>query len=112
MADYYAVTAAASILGICIYPFTFATKSVRWTMSYGIVFVTAIQAIDLVLLTHTNRSLGIPDFTFLCIYGFLHTMAESLLAVPLLSICALFCPAGIEGAPNCGSYWRCFTVCI
>ena len=63
----------------------------------GLLLVTAVDSLQLVILTKGQRSLGIPDFPYVYIDVFVRTVATTQLMVPLVSLGAMMCLPGLEG---------------
>jgi hypothetical protein len=63
----------------------------------GVLLVTAVDSLQLIVLTKGQRTLGIPDFPYVYIDVFVRTVAITQMEVPLIALMAMMCPPGLEG---------------
>jgi len=63
--------------------------------------VTLCTSFTLLLYTHANRSMGIPDVAFIFLDDVILITMGQVLFVPLLTLVAMLCPKGLEGTVFC-----------
>jgi len=70
-------------------------------MFWGIIIITLICSSQLLLYTHANRAMGIPDVAFLFMDDIIIVTCAQVLFIPLFTLMALLCPKGQEGTVFC-----------
>lgn len=90
------VTAAAGLVGVWVYQKYLRTVSIKSILFWSSIASTPLGLSQLLLISHTNRSLGIPDAAF--VFG--DDVALSILGqiafLPTLVLAARICPPGVE----------------
>jgi len=90
------IGAASSLLGVWLYNSYLKTKSIKDILFWSTIVSFPLGLLDLVLITHANRVVGIPDTWF--VFG--DDVALSILGeiafLPSLVLAARLCPEGIE----------------
>jgi len=90
------VTAFASLFGVWIYNSYLKTKPIKDILLWSSIISAPLGLSTLLLITHTNRALGIPDGAF--VFG--DDVALSILGeiafLPTLVLAARLCPPGVE----------------
>ena len=90
------VTAAASLLGVWVYQ-TFLTRvSIRNVLFWSSIIATPLGLSSLLLITHTNRALGIPDGAFVFGDDVALAILGQVAFLPTLVLAAKLCPPGVE----------------
>ena len=90
------VTSFASLLGVWAFQRYFKTVPFRIIFSWGIFVSTALGMTTLLLVTHTNRLLGIDDHWFSLGDSLIITVIGQVLFMPILVLSTKLCPPGIE----------------
>ena len=90
------VGAAASLLGVWIYNSYLKTKSVKDILFWSSIIGTPLGLSTLLLITHANRSLGIPDGAFVLGDDVVMAMLGQIAFMPTLVLAARLCPPGVE----------------
>ncbi|KAL3936601.1 MAG: hypothetical protein SGBAC_008117 [Bacillariaceae sp.] len=90
------VCAVASLLGVWVYNSYLKTTPIKDILLWSSILSTPLGLSSLLLITHANRSLGIPDGAF--VFG--DDVALSILGeiafLPTLVLAARLCPPGVE----------------
>ncbi len=90
------VTSLASLLGVWLFQRFFKNIPFR-KIFLGMTLVSALIGMTaLLLVTHTNRSIGIDDHWFALGDSLILTIAGQLTFMPVLILAARLCPPGIE----------------
>lgn len=90
------VTSFASLLGVWAFQRYFKTVPFRIMFSWGIFVSTALGMTTLLLVTHTNRLLGIDDHWFSLGDSLILTVIGQVVFMPVLVLSTKLCPSGIE----------------
>lgn len=90
------VTSLAALLGIWLYQTYFRDVSFRKILGWTTVVSTLLGLTTLLLVTHTNRQLGIDDRWFSLGDSLILTVAGEIAFMPVLVLAARLCPKGIE----------------
>ncbi|MDH6056373.1 folate/biopterin family MFS transporter [Umezakia ovalisporum] len=90
------VTSAASLLGIWIFQRFLKSVSFRKIFGWSTVISSALGMTMLLLVTHTNRVLGIDDRWFSLGDSLILTVMGQIAYVPVLVLAARLCPLGVE----------------
>ncbi len=90
------VTSVASLLGVFVYQKFLKNVSFRNILGWSVVISAALGMTMLLLVTHTNRLLGIDDHWFSLGDSLILTVAGQIAFLPILVLSARLCPKGIE----------------
>ncbi|MGK7939693.1 MAG: folate/biopterin family MFS transporter [Crocosphaera sp.] len=90
------VTSVAALLGIFIYQKFLKNVSFRNILGWSVVISSVLGMTMLLLVTHTNRVLGIDDHWFSLGDSLILTVAGQIAFLPILVLAARLCPKGIE----------------
>ncbi len=90
------VTSLASLLGIWLFQRFFKTIPFRKIFLWTTIFSSLLGLTALLLVTHTNRTLGIDDHWFALGDSLILTVMGQLTFMPVLVLAARLCPPGIE----------------
>jgi folate/biopterin transporter len=90
------VTSLASLIGVWAFQRYLKTIPFRIMFSWGIFLSTALGMTTLLLVTHTNRLLGIDDHWFSLGDSLIITVIGQVLFMPILVLSTKLCPPGIE----------------
>jgi folate/biopterin transporter len=92
------VTSFASLLGIWIYQRFLKTVAFRHILGWSIVISSVLGLTTLLLVTHTNRALGIDDHWFSLGDSLILSVMGQIAFLPVLVLSARLCPKGIEAS--------------
>ncbi|MDJ0728638.1 MAG: folate/biopterin family MFS transporter [Crocosphaera sp.] len=90
------VTSVAALLGVFIYQKFLKNVSFRNILGWSVVISSALGMTMLLLVTHTNRLIGIDDHWFSLGDSLILTVAGQIAFLPILVLSARLCPKGIE----------------
>jgi folate/biopterin transporter len=90
------VTSLASLLGVWLFQRFLKTIPFRKIFLWTTLFSTLLGLTALLLVTHTNRILGIDDYWFALGDSLVLTIMGQLTFMPVLILAARLCPPGIE----------------
>ncbi|MBU7585898.1 MAG: folate/biopterin family MFS transporter [Nostoc sp. TH1S01] len=90
------VTSLASLLGIWIFQRFLKSVSFRVIFGWSTVISAALGMTMLLLVTHTNRTLGIDDHWFSLGDSLILTVMGQIAYMPVLVLAARLCPPGVE----------------
>ncbi len=90
------VTSVAALLGIFVYQKFLKNVSFRNILGWSVVISAGLGMTMLLLVTHTNRILGIDDHWFSLGDSLILTVAGQIAFLPILVLSARLCPKGIE----------------
>jgi folate/biopterin transporter len=90
------VTSLASLIGVWAFQRYLKTIPFRIMFTWGIFLSTALGMTTLLLVTHTNRLLGIDDHWFSLGDSLIITVIGKVLFMPILVLSTKLCPPGIE----------------
>ncbi|MGM3304548.1 folate/biopterin family MFS transporter [Anabaena sp. WFMT] len=90
------VTSLASLIGIWIFQRFLKSVPFRVICGWSIVISTALRMTILVLVTHTNRALGIDDHWFSLGDSLILAVMGQIAFMPVMVLAARICPLGIE----------------
>jgi folate/biopterin transporter len=90
------VTSLASLIGVWAFQRYFKTVPFRVMFTWGILLSTALGMTTLLLVTHTNRLLGIDDHWFSLGDSLIITVIGQVVFMPVLVLSTKLCPPGIE----------------
>jgi folate/biopterin transporter len=87
----------SSLLGILLYNLKFKSIQLRTILKWTCIFGAVLGIFTLILVTHINRSLGIPDKLFVILDDIILSIFYKITILPILVIATKVCPPGIEG---------------
>jgi len=90
------VTSLASLVGIWIFQRFLKTIPFRVIFTWGIIISTTLGMTALLLVTHTNRVLGIDDYWFSLGDSLILSVIGQIVFMPVLVLAAKLSPLGIE----------------
>jgi len=90
------VTSIASLLGVWIFQRFLKTVSFRVIFGWSTVLSAVLGMTMLLLVTHTNRALGIDDHWFSLGDSLVLTVMGQIAYMPVLVLAARLCPKGVE----------------
>jgi len=90
------VTSVASLAGVWIFQRFLKTVPFRTIFGWTTVLSSILGMTTLLLVTHTNRSLGIDDHWFSLGDSLILTVMGQITFMPVLVLAARLCPSGIE----------------
>lgn len=90
------VTSVASLVGVWLFQRYFKTMPFRTIFGWSTVISTILGMSMLLLVTHTNRALGIDDKWFSLGDSLVLTVMGKIAYMPVLVLAARLCPPGVE----------------
>lgn len=90
------VTSVAALIGVWAFQRFFKNVSFRRIFLWSTLASTALGMTTLLLVTHTNRALGIDDRWFSLGDSLILTVAGQITFMPVLVLSARLCPPGVE----------------
>ena len=90
------VTSFASLIGVWAFQRYFKQIPFRTIITAGIFLSTALGMTNLLLVTHTNRMLGIDDHWFSLGDSLIITVIGQIVFMPILVLSTKLCPPGVE----------------
>jgi folate/biopterin transporter len=90
------VTSVASLIGIWIFQRFLKAVALRTIFRWSTLLSSALGMTMLLLVTHTNRTLGIDDHWFSLGDSLILTVMGQIAYMPVLVLAARLCPPGIE----------------
>lgn len=90
------VTSLAALVGIWLFQRFLKTIPFRVIFGWSTVIATVLGMTTLLLVTHTNRALGIDDQWFSIGDSLILTVIGQIAYMPVLVLCARLCPPGVE----------------
>ncbi|QLE59089.1 folate/biopterin family MFS transporter [Nostoc sp. TCL26-01] len=90
------VTSLASLIGVWIFQRFLKSVPFRVIFGWSTVLSTVLGMTMLLLVTHTNRALGIDDHWFSLGDSLILTVAGQIAYMPVLVLSARLCPPGVE----------------
>jgi folate/biopterin transporter len=90
------VTSLASLAGIWLFQRFFRTIPFRKIFVWSTILSTALGLTTLLLVTHTNRAIGIDDHWFSLGDSLILTVMGQIAYMPVLILAARLCPPGVE----------------
>ena len=90
------VTSFASLIGIFLFQRYLKTVPFRTILGWSTVIAAALGMTTLLLVTHTNRALGIDDRWFSLGDSLILTVVGQITWMPVLVLSARLCPKGVE----------------
>jgi folate/biopterin transporter len=92
------VTSLASLLGVWVFQRFLRTVPFRTILGWSIVISTLLGMTSLLLVTHTNRVIGIGDRWFSLGDSLILTVMGQIAFMPILVLSARLCPPGVEAS--------------
>lgn len=90
------VTSVASLIGVWLFQRFLKTLPFRVIFGWSTVLSAALGMTMLLLVTHTNRALGIDDYWFSLGDSLVLTVMGQIAYMPVLVLAARLCPPGVE----------------
>ena len=90
------VTSFASLIGVWVFQRFLKSVSFRVIFGWSAVISAVLGMTMLLLVTHTNRTLGIDDHWFSIGDSLILTVMEEIAFMPVLVLAARLCPPGVE----------------
>ncbi len=90
------VTAAASLFGVWLYNQYLKTKPIKDILFWSSIISAPLGLTSLLLITHTNRALGIHDGAFVVGDDVILGILGEIAFLPTLVLAARLCPPGVE----------------
>jgi folate/biopterin transporter len=90
------VTSVASLLGVWLFQRFFRTLPFRTLFGWTTIVSTLLGMTALLLVTHTNRAIGIDDYWFSLGDSLILTVMGQIAYMPILVLAARLCPPGVE----------------
>jgi folate/biopterin transporter len=90
------VTAGAAFLGVWVYNSFLKTKSIKDILFWSSIIATPLGLSTLLLITHANRAMGIPDGAFVFGDDVALAILGQIAFMPTLVLAARLCPPGVE----------------
>lgn len=90
------VTAVASLFGVWLYNQYLKTKSIKDILFWSTIISAPLGMLSLVLITHVNREVGIPDTWFVAGDDVILSILGEIAFLPTLVLAARLCPPGVE----------------
>jgi len=90
------IGAFASLFGVWLYNSYLKTKSIKDILFWSTIISFPLGLLDLVLITHANRAVGIPDTWFVLGDDVVLSVLGEIAFLPSLVLAARLCPKGVE----------------
>jgi folate/biopterin transporter len=90
------ISSLSSLVGIVLYNQKLKTVPLRTIFKWTCLLGTVLGMSPLVLVTHVNRAVGIPDEWFAVVDDIVLSIFGQLTFMPLLVLAAKMCPVGVE----------------
>lgn len=90
------IGAFASLFGVWLYNSYLKTKSIKDILFWSTIISFPLGLLDLVLITHANRAIGIPDTWFVFGDDVVLSVLGQIAFLPSLVLAARLCPKGVE----------------
>jgi len=90
------IGAMSSLLGVFLYNTYLKTKSIKDILFWSTIISFPLGLLDLVLITHANRAVGIPDTWFVFGDDVVLSILGEIAFLPSLVLAARLCPKGVE----------------
>jgi folate/biopterin transporter len=87
----------ASLLGIVLYNQQLKSIQLRAILKWTCILNMILGMLPLILVTHINRLIGIPDTWFAILDDIIISIFSQISTMPILVLAAQICPSGIEG---------------
>jgi|TARA_B110000858_G_scaffold145051_1_gene164718 folate/biopterin transporter len=86
-----------AIFGTFIYKKYLRDVPFRTIFKWALILSFVLENTLLLLVLHTNRTIGIPDFVFALIERIVITLVGQFITMPMVVLGARVCPVGVEG---------------
>ena len=86
-----------AIVGTYIYKRYLREVAFRKILGIALILSFMLSNSLLLLVFHTNRAMGIPDFVFALVERFIITLVGQFITMPMVVMGARICPVGVEG---------------
>jgi folate/biopterin transporter len=90
------ITAGASLLGVWIYNQYLKSRPIKDILFWASIVSAPLGLTSLLLITHTNRAMGIPDGAFVLGDDVILSILGEIAFLPTLVLAARLCPPGVE----------------
>ena len=90
------IGAFASLFGVWLYNSYLKTKSIKDILFWSTIISFPLGLLDLVLISHANRAIGIPDTWFVFGDDVVLSVLGEIAFLPTLVLAARLCPMGVE----------------
>ena len=90
------IGAMSSLFGVWLYNSYLKTKSIKDILFWATIISFPLGLLDLVLITHANRAIGIPDTWFVIGDDVVLSVLGEIAFLPSLVLAARLCPKGVE----------------
>mmetsp|Transcript_52297 Transcript_52297/g.126450 ORF Transcript_52297/g.126450 Transcript_52297/m.126450 type:complete len:665 (-) Transcript_52297:2338-4332(-) len=90
------VTALSSLFGVWLYNQYLKTKPIKDILLWSSIISAPLGMLSLLLITHANRDLGIPDTWFVAGDDVILSILGEIAFLPTLVLAARLCPPGVE----------------
>lgn len=90
------VTSAASLIGVWVYQKYLRSMAIKDILFWSSIIATPLGLSSLLLITHANRELGIPDGAFVFGDDVALAILGQIAFLPTLVLAARICPPGVE----------------
>lgn len=90
------IGAISSLFGVWLYNSYLKTKSIKDILFWSTIISFPLGLLDLVLITHANRAVGIPDTYFVFGDDVILSVLGEIAFLPSLVLAARLCPKGVE----------------
>jgi folate/biopterin transporter len=90
------ITAAAGLFGVWLYNSYLKTTPIKDILFWSSIISAPLGLSSLLLITHANRALGIPDGVFVCGDDVILSVLGEIAFLPILVLSARLCPPGVE----------------
>jgi len=90
------IGAFASLFGVWLYNTYLKTKSIKDILFWSTIISFPLGLLDLVLITHANRLIGLPDTWFVFGDDVVLSVLGEIAFLPSLVLAARLCPKGVE----------------
>eukprot|EP00536_Pseudo-nitzschia_multiseries_P010151 jgi/Psemu1/202507/e_gw1.301.29.1 len=90
------IAAFSSLFGVWFYNTYLKTKSIKDILFWSTIVSFPLGLLDLVLISHANRSIGIPDTWFVFGDDVVLSVLGEIAFLPTLVLAARLCPKGVE----------------
>jgi folate/biopterin transporter len=91
------VSSIASLVGVVVYRNYLRKLAIKDVIFWASLISTPLGLSQLLLTTHYNRVLGIPDQVFVLTDSVVLTVLGQIAFMPILALAAAICPPGVEG---------------
>ena len=90
------IGAISSLFGVWLYNSYLKTKAIKDILYWSTIISFPLGLLDLVLITHANRAIGIPDTWFVLGDDVILSVLGEIAFLPSLVLAARLCPKGVE----------------